>query len=330
MLKILISRTDKIGDVVLTLPMAGLLKALNPHIKIFFLGANYTKDIINASEYIDQFINWDELSICPNAAQALKEYSLDAIIHVFPNKMIAKIAQEAGIKNRIGTNRRWFHWLYCNKLINLTRKKSLLHEAQLNIKLLNGVKHLPGINTHSLSQIIENISIDSIPQYYGLTQTKALPNSHLALTFRNNNKINFIIHPKSGGHGEEWSLENVQKLLFLLPKTQFNIFLTGSLSEKKYLDQIKTPENVHNLSGLFSTLAELTEFIRLSDGLLASGTGPVHLSAALGCKTFGLFPETLHISARRWGALGINTENYSIKISPEFLAQKIIDSFQAS
>ena len=38
---ILISRADSIGDVVLTLPMAGVLKQILPGVKIIFLGKNY-------------------------------------------------------------------------------------------------------------------------------------------------------------------------------------------------------------------------------------------------------------------------------------------------
>jgi ADP-heptose:LPS heptosyltransferase len=44
--KIVISRTDSIGDVVLTLPLAGILKEKYPKAKIIFLGNTYTKPII--------------------------------------------------------------------------------------------------------------------------------------------------------------------------------------------------------------------------------------------------------------------------------------------
>ena len=58
---IIISRIDGIGDVVLTLPVAGLLKKLKPNSKIFFLGRSYTKAIIDSCEHIDVFLNWDEI-----------------------------------------------------------------------------------------------------------------------------------------------------------------------------------------------------------------------------------------------------------------------------
>ena len=58
---IIISRTDSIGDVVLTLPMAGIIKQFIPQSKIVFFGRNYTKDVINLSEHVDEFVSYDDV-----------------------------------------------------------------------------------------------------------------------------------------------------------------------------------------------------------------------------------------------------------------------------
>ena len=73
--RIIISRTDSIGDVVLTLPVAGMLKSKFPQSAIIFLGRSYTHEVIKACEHIDTFVNWDELSSLKEseAIQALKE-----------------------------------------------------------------------------------------------------------------------------------------------------------------------------------------------------------------------------------------------------------------
>ena len=44
--KIILSRTDAIGDVILTLPVAAYLEQVFPETQIIFLGKDYTKDII--------------------------------------------------------------------------------------------------------------------------------------------------------------------------------------------------------------------------------------------------------------------------------------------
>ena len=57
---ILISRTDSIGDVVLTLPVAKFLKDRFPETKISFLGKAYTRPVIEACIYVDEFVNADD------------------------------------------------------------------------------------------------------------------------------------------------------------------------------------------------------------------------------------------------------------------------------
>lgn len=58
---IIISRTDSIGDVVLTFPLLGLIKQKYPDIKITFLGQNYTRPVIMACKHVDFFLDWNEM-----------------------------------------------------------------------------------------------------------------------------------------------------------------------------------------------------------------------------------------------------------------------------
>ena len=58
---IIISRTDNIGDVVLTLPLAALLKQYYPQCKVSFLARNYVKDLVLSCPAVDAFINWNEI-----------------------------------------------------------------------------------------------------------------------------------------------------------------------------------------------------------------------------------------------------------------------------
>ena len=130
-MKILLSRTDNIGDVIFTLPMAGMIKQYYPDSKVYFLGKNYTQAIVECCSFIDGFFTLD----------TVQNEKFDAIIHVFPNKEIALWAKKTKIPLRIGTNRRFFHLTTCNKLVNLTRKNSGYHESQLNLKLLKPLNY---------------------------------------------------------------------------------------------------------------------------------------------------------------------------------------------
>ncbi|MFH1161297.1 MAG: glycosyl transferase family 9, partial [bacterium] len=138
MKRILLSRTDSIGDVVLTLPMAGVLKKYFPGTEVLFLGRTYTRPIIEACTFIDQFIDWDSLKGLPwrQRVEAFRGLRADVIIHVFMVMDVAMLADLSGIPVRISTTHRLYGWFFCNKLIWFSRTSSDLHEAQLNLKLL--------------------------------------------------------------------------------------------------------------------------------------------------------------------------------------------------
>ena len=59
--RLIISRTDSIGDVILTLPVAGELKRQFPQLHIIFLGSSYTKPIVECCPYVDEFADWTEI-----------------------------------------------------------------------------------------------------------------------------------------------------------------------------------------------------------------------------------------------------------------------------
>ena len=126
MKRIIISRTDNLGDVILTLPMAGILKQEMPGCYIIFLGKAYTRPLIDACKFVDQFLDVENLSSIPvRQAGSISSFialKADVILHVFPVKEIQKLAKLAKIPVRIGTSHRWYSWIYCNKLIHYSRR----------------------------------------------------------------------------------------------------------------------------------------------------------------------------------------------------------------
>ena len=86
MKNIIISRVDRLGDVVLTLPVAGVLKTLFPDRGITFLGTSYTRPLIDASEHIDSFLDWNKImNQTPAERLAIfKSVNADVIIHGLP------------------------------------------------------------------------------------------------------------------------------------------------------------------------------------------------------------------------------------------------------
>jgi heptosyltransferase-3 len=288
-LTFIISRTDAIGDVVLTLPVAGVLRSLYPSARILFLGRAYTRDIIEACTHIDGFLDWDQLKES-SPDQQLAATAADTIIHVFPKKPVARAAWQARIPRRIGTTNRLYHWLYCNIRVALSRKNSPWHEAQLNLQLLKPL----GAR--------ESYTLEEISGFYGLTRLVDLPPAITALLAPD--RFNLILHPKSRGSAREWGLDNFRQLITLLPQDRFNIFLTGTAAEGKLLEPLRQEfPFLTDLTGRLS-LGELMSFIARADGLVAASTGPLHLAAALGINALGIYPPIRPMHPGRWAPVG--------------------------
>jgi len=289
---ILISRTDSIGDVVLTLPMAGIIKQFLPQSRIIFLGRNYTRDVIGLSQYVDEFVSYDDVLKLTETEQVntFKKLRATHIIHVFPVKQIARLAKRAKIKNRIGTINRVWHWFTCNVKVKLSRNNSELHEAQLNTKLLEPL----GIQ--------KTFSLGDLANAYGFTKIPILEKQFADIITPG--KQHVILHPKSKGSAREWGLENFSKLISELDREKYRIYISGTAQEGELVRSLieKHPE-VIDLTGKLS-LQQFIAFINRCDALVAASTGPLHIAAALGKKAIGLFSPMRPIHPGRWMPIG--------------------------
>lgn len=290
-MKILLSRTDSIGDVILTLPMAGVLKHNYPNCEIFFLGRKYTKDVVLCCSSVNHFLDWDEIQKDDDPLRFFKQEKFDAIVHVFPNKSIAQLAKQAKIPLRIGTNRRYFNLIYCNKLVNLSRKNSHLHESQLNLKLLTKLN------------ISYSFSLKELGEFLNFNRLPALGENFISLI--DPKKFNLILHPKSKGSAREWSAENYIELCNNLPPEKFKVFVSGTKEEESEINEkiLSHCQNAISVVGKFK-LSEFISFIDACDGLVACSTGPLHIAGALGKRAIGLYPPIKNMTPSRWAALG--------------------------
>jgi ADP-heptose:LPS heptosyltransferase len=295
--RILICRTDNIGDVVLTLPLAGYLKSRFPQAQVELLCRAYVAPAMRHCRFLDRVVAVEEAA---GGATELEAFfaagGYDTVIFAYPDRRLAKAARRARVPNRVGTSHRVYHWFTCNKLAHFSRVKSDLHEAQLNFALLRplGIDVLP--------------TLAEIPPLYGLTAPRDPAVDALLTPARRH----VILHPKSNGNGREWPLDHYTALAReLASNPEIRLFVTGSAAEGTLIardapDLLALP-NVSNLCGSLS-LDGLVALIGACDGLVASGTGPLHLSAALGRPTLGLFPPIKPIDPARWGALGTQAE----------------------
>lgn len=291
MKRILISRTDSIGDVALTLPMCQALRNKFPTAEIIFIGKNYTRPIVACFTAINAFMDIDELFNQPITSQ-LEQLKADCIIHVFPNKKLAFLAKKAKIPMRIGTSHRVFHLFTCNERPNFTRKKSRLHESQLNFHLLAplGIIEIPSFE--ELQKMVQFKAIETeLPSW--------LPQSKEAVV---------ILHPKSKGSALEWPLKKYMDLASQLADSGKTVCFTGTEQEgMQFRHLVPVHDRIIDSTGKLS-LEQLIYFISQSNALVACSTGPYHIAGLSGIHAIGLFSMRRPIDPGRWRAIGPKAE----------------------
>jgi len=276
-----ISRTDSIGDVIVTLPLCGFIKQHSPNTRIVFIGRSYTQAIVEACPYVDEFLNFDK-----RTTSSLK---VDACVFAFPDAEVMQWVKAQGVKKRIATGSRITSWKFANDRVFFSRKNSDLHESQLNFYLLRpfGVEDLPSINEirnwHSLSpQVTNPIALEP-------------------------NKRSVVFHMLSKGSALNWSLHQYQELAALLPPENFNIYITGTEEEGgRIRKDFHFDSHIIDLTGKLS-LPQLIAFISSCETLVAASTGPLHIASAVGIRAIGLYPSKQPMHPGRWMPLGAKT-----------------------
>lgn len=287
---IAVVRTDRLGDMVLTLPLCNAIKSEFPQSKVTLIANSYTKLLLENCPVVDEVIFVDDKS--KNIKSVFKENKFDFAF--FPRPRFGEVlaAFKGGVKFRIGSAYRAYSFLY-NKKVFDHRKKGEFHEAEYNVRLLSQLIGME-LPVNLVKPFISNVSKEFIKN----------------LLNKNNiqEKGFIILHPGSGGSSRDWKSGSFAELAKLISeRTGFGIIVTGIKSEKESCNLIaNVTDRVLNLCGILNQ-EQLIALLSTARILIANSTGVLHIAAALGVPVVGLFPNTSHISARRWGPYSANS-----------------------
>ncbi len=291
--KILIIRPDRIGDVVLTIPMIHVLKKHFPSAEVNILVREYTSPLLkNLEDLQNTFVLKEhngKIDFFGNL-KILREENFDCAFVVHSKFLLSLILFLSKIKIRIGTGYRWYSFLF-NKKIFEHRKYGTNHELLHNINMLKAI---------GIDESIDEENVQYKIQVDDESKQKAI--KELANTHFDKNKKTVIIHPGSGGSSKDLPFSKIKAFSSLLAQhLNLNVILTGSKSEIKMCNDIAiVNKEIINLAGKFN-LSELTAMISLSDMFVANSTGPIHIAAALGKHVVGFYPKVKSCSQKRWG-----------------------------
>ncbi len=305
MRKILLVRTDRIGDTLLTLPVVKPIKERWPDCKIDFLARTYTHPILKNVKEIGQILNYDPEGVHRGIrghqllATEIQQQNYEAAILFYPRFGLTSALWWAGIPRRIGTSHRWYSFLLTDR-VHQSRKECLKHEAEYNLDLLEPlIQDLPS----------------EIPQFRLAIPEKTKRELQEILTANDILGKYIVVHPGNGDSAPNLSLDQYRTIIQQISFSGIRVVLTGVNSEKEYNESLKSDLSTNNITDLTGTL-NLEQMIALLSeafGLITTSTGPAHIASSVGTPVATFYCPAIPHTPDRWGPL----ENLERVITPK-------------
>lgn len=289
--KILLARTDRLGDVILSTPAAAALKKKMPGAHITFLARSYTAEILRCHPHVDDIIEIDGAAIGGNMrrlTRALREKKIGIAIMLYPRPQLAWAIWRSGIPQRIGAGFRWYSFLF-NCRVFEHRKTAARHEAEYNLRLLEPL----GI---SKAEVEFHFTLAPAERQRIATKLNELGVGDRPI----------ILHAGSGGSARDWPPEYFARLADLIQQELgAQVILTGAENEAELIHGIQrqTVTKPISLDGRLN-LTELAVLCQRAAVFVGNSTGPLHLAVMVGTPAVAFYPPILACRPERWGPYG--------------------------
>ncbi|MBT3226337.1 MAG: glycosyltransferase family 9 protein [Deltaproteobacteria bacterium] len=288
--KILVTRTDRIGDFVLTLPV---LEALHKGgIEPSVLCRTMVTPLLENNPFVDRIITVDEPGSDP--IEQIRACGFESLLVLVNDPIIRRLLPRLKhIPVRIGPLSKPAAFFSYTHPVLQKRSRSLMNEAEYNLELLE----IFGLKPHNPSR----------PRlYFRENEIQVFRSEQPGILGEDRGEPLIVYHQGMGGSALNWSQKNYQILLNGLLDSGYRVVLTGNGKEEaEHNDQLikllkpAYPGFLFNLTGALS-LRQLSLLIHLSDLFVGPSTGPTHLANAVGTEIISFYPPIQVQSTRRW------------------------------
>lgn len=301
---ILITRHDKIGDFVVSLPMFKVLKTQRPELTLYALVAKINADLARSIDFIDHVIVYDKNNL-DRTLEEIKAADIDTSISAFINSSLAWLLFRAGINTRIAPATKLAQLLF-NRRVTQRRSRVEKTEFAYNLDLLKAFD-----DTLTLDYAQPVLRFDSV------TDNEVFQHFKTQHNITDTQKI-IAFHPGSGGSSEgNLTIEDYLRLAQKAEDHGYTVVFTFGPDDQRLKQAVEKRQNVNAI--LFDSSGSLTDFCRLIQHFslfVSTSTGPMHLAAATNTKTLSFFGQNLVSTPARWASISAAEQQHNI-IVPE-------------
>ncbi|MFH1310628.1 MAG: lipopolysaccharide heptosyltransferase II [Candidatus Omnitrophota bacterium] len=298
--RILITRTDRLGDVVLSTPVIRFLREKYPFAYIAFMVRPENRDVVVANPDLDEVIIYDKYGKQKSFwntfkfALKLRNKKFDMAIALHPTTRVHVMFFLADIPERIGYDRKMGRLLTLR--IKHDKQKGEKHEVDYNFDVLEKI----GIDTTRAVKMPYIVTTEKHKNVVLLLRKKFNISENIA-----------VFHPGASCPSKRWSAENFGYLADkITDKYGLNAVFVGGIETEKFVKRaINVMKNkATNLAGKLN-VGELAEFLSKCRVFVSNDSGPVHIAVAVKTPTVAIFGRNDRgLSPKRWGPIGKNDE----------------------
>ncbi len=289
---ILVIRTDRIGDAVLSTPVVENLRLYAPHSNIVFLCAPAGYDIVAANPFLNEVIVYDKkkhpsFSATMQFGLRLRKKKFDLVVVLHPTNRAHLLAFLSGARVRIGWNRK------CGFLLT----KSFFHEKHLGLY-------------HERDYTLMLLSRAGIPVQTERLFVPVYPEAEKwADNFFRKHQISspVVLGIGASCFSKLWPVQNFIELCQMV-QAQLNrqIILIGSTDDSESAGTICAgfAGSVINLCGQ-TNLRQAISLLNRASIFIGNDSGLGHIAGAFGTPVITLFGRKQPgLSPKRWKVLG--------------------------
>ena len=291
--RLLVSRTDRLGDLVLALPFVETLKARFPECAVDVMASLYASPILEHNPSIDRIVRVQNDQLVTSGhyrkelEQRIRKGNYQAVVVLYPERHISRLLYRAEVPVRIGTAGRFHSVFFTHRLLH-SRKANKKHESEYNLDFM---AYFPDGATVTRPAVHPT--------------DKELRNARRIIKECGVDGPFVVVHPGSGGSAERWPMEKFVELYERLNRNHRVAVVTGSDTEG---DEVKLAASrrgavLREITGR-TDLRTLAAVLSLATVVVANSTGPLHLAVAVGTRVVGLYPGRQIMSPVRWGPIG--------------------------
>jgi heptosyltransferase-3 len=324
-MKILINRSDAIGEAILTMPMAKILKENYPDSHITMLVTAKSVDLFKEHPYIDDFkVYHRSVSFYKKFKQIIKVFGEVKPTHYFyvgggyfPNF----ISWMLRVPFRGGFKAKWHTYLFLNTGIRQKRSMVTMHEMEYNLNLLTPLNIIYNYKNREKYSPEIYLNVSEKELNFNLFNKKLAENG-----FATDRKMIFI-HPGMAGDSLNWSSVNYGRLILklnILFPNKYLFVISHTPSDHIYLEGLKKILNrkenrvlqnqIYYFNGQEDGLRHYLAVLSKAMVFIGPSTGNTHMAAALGIPVVGIFSPIKNQSALRFGPLTLKNAKSKILV----------------